>query len=150
MSKANNLTDFLTDIANAIRNATGQTGKINPQSFRSYFIDGKVEMYELDSGDTVRIDLGDYSELIVLPIYNTTSTFRLLDPGGSIVGQLTETTQGGAVIHWENSSLGSRTVGALIGSSISSSNVESIEVLTAQDTATATLGLLVVKLKYEY
>lgn len=35
MSKTNNLTDFLTDLANAIRNKKGTTGKINPQNFAS-------------------------------------------------------------------------------------------------------------------
>lgn len=33
MSKANNLTDFLTDTANAIRSKKGTTAKINPQDF---------------------------------------------------------------------------------------------------------------------
>lgn len=35
MSKANNLTDFLTDTANAIRAKRGTTAKINPQNFSS-------------------------------------------------------------------------------------------------------------------
>lgn len=35
MSKANNLTDFLTDVAQAIRNKKGTTAKINPQNFSS-------------------------------------------------------------------------------------------------------------------
>ena len=33
MAKTNNLTDFLTDVANAIRSKTGDTGLINPQDF---------------------------------------------------------------------------------------------------------------------
>lgn len=33
MAKNNNLTDFLTDVANAIREKEGTTGKINPQDF---------------------------------------------------------------------------------------------------------------------
>lgn len=35
MSKENNLTDFLTDVADAIRNKKGTNGKINPQDFAS-------------------------------------------------------------------------------------------------------------------
>lgn len=35
MSKTNNLTDFLTDLANGIRTAEGSTGTINPQDFRT-------------------------------------------------------------------------------------------------------------------
>lgn len=33
MAKNNNLTDFLTDVANAIREKDGTTGTINPQDF---------------------------------------------------------------------------------------------------------------------
>lgn len=35
MAKNNNLTDFLTDLADGIRAKKGMTGKINPQNFRS-------------------------------------------------------------------------------------------------------------------
>ena len=35
MAKNNNLTDFLTDVANAIRTKKGTTGAINPQNFSS-------------------------------------------------------------------------------------------------------------------
>ena len=35
MAKNNNLTDFLTDVANAIRAKKGTTAKINPQDFTS-------------------------------------------------------------------------------------------------------------------
>lgn len=35
MAKNNNLTDFLTDVANAIRTKKGTTGTIDPQSFSS-------------------------------------------------------------------------------------------------------------------
>lgn len=35
MAKTNNLTDFLTDVANAIRTKKGTTGTINPQNFSS-------------------------------------------------------------------------------------------------------------------
>lgn len=35
MAKNNNLTDFLTDLADGIRAKKGTTGKINPQNFRS-------------------------------------------------------------------------------------------------------------------
>ena len=33
MAKENNLTDFLTDVADAIREKKGTTEKINPQDF---------------------------------------------------------------------------------------------------------------------
>ena len=39
MSKANNLTDFLTDLANTIRTKKGTSGLIDPQDFSSE-IDG--------------------------------------------------------------------------------------------------------------
>ena len=37
MAKTDNLTDFLTDLADGIRTADGSTGKINPQDFRSRY-----------------------------------------------------------------------------------------------------------------
>ena len=45
MAKNNNLTDFLTDIADAIRAKKGTTGKINPQNFSS-------EIASIDGGGT--------------------------------------------------------------------------------------------------
>ena len=45
MAKNNNLTDFLTDIADAIRAKKGTLGKINPQDFAS-------EIASLDSEQT--------------------------------------------------------------------------------------------------
>lgn len=57
MSKGNNLTDFLTDVANAIRNKKGSTATINPQNFsaeiRSIQGDIKSTYYELSEGDSV-------------------------------------------------------------------------------------------------
>lgn len=44
MSKQNNLTDFLTDIANSIRNKKGTTAKINPQNFSQEI--RSIETYE--------------------------------------------------------------------------------------------------------
>ena len=50
MSKENNLTDFLTDLANAIRNKKGITGNINPQNFAS-----EIASIEASGGDnTIR------------------------------------------------------------------------------------------------
>ena len=39
MSKQDNLTDFLTDVADAIRTKTGTSGTINPQNFTQAIID---------------------------------------------------------------------------------------------------------------
>lgn len=43
MAKNNNLTDFLTDVANAIRTKKGTTGAINPQNFSSEIASINVE-----------------------------------------------------------------------------------------------------------
>ena len=43
MAKNDNLTDFLTDIADAIRAKKGSTGKINPQNF-------SAEIASIESG----------------------------------------------------------------------------------------------------
>lgn len=53
MSKTNNLTDFLTDLANGIRTAEGTTAKIDPQDFRSR-VEGVVATVLAD--DTVTAD----------------------------------------------------------------------------------------------
>lgn len=53
MSKTNNLTDFLTDLANGIRTAEGSTGAINPQDFRT-----RIE--NLASGSAKPILYGTY------------------------------------------------------------------------------------------
>lgn len=61
MSKANNLGDFLLDIANAIRDREGITGKINPQDF-ARLIRGVPEEYTrlnyIESTGTQYIDTG--------------------------------------------------------------------------------------------
>ena len=58
MAKDNNLQDFLTDIADAIREKKGTTEKINPQDFAT-------EIANLSSGD----DSGSGSGLKYLPKY---------------------------------------------------------------------------------
>ena len=49
MSKQNNLTDFLTDVANAIRTKKGTTGLINPQNFSAEIasLSGGLEIVEM-------------------------------------------------------------------------------------------------------
>ena len=49
MSKQNNLTDFLTDVANAIRSKKGTTGLINPQNFSAEILalSGGLEVIEM-------------------------------------------------------------------------------------------------------
>ena len=47
MAKSNNLTDFLTDVANAIRAKKGTTAKINPQDFSS-----EIASISTGGGDT--------------------------------------------------------------------------------------------------
>lgn len=47
MAKTNNLTDFLTDVADAIRDKKGTTAKINPQDFSS-------EIKSIEGGGTTK------------------------------------------------------------------------------------------------
>ena len=49
MAKNNNLTDFLTNTANAIRTAEGSTGTINPQDFESKIIALKLSTKTADA-----------------------------------------------------------------------------------------------------
>ncbi len=64
MAKNNNLTDFLTDLADGIREKKGTTGKINPQNFRSEIAsiqtgtdtsDGTAVAADLRSGKTAYV-----------------------------------------------------------------------------------------------
>lgn len=50
MGKENNLTDFLTDIADGIREKRGTTAKINPQNFRSEIEQIETKSPEWDGG----------------------------------------------------------------------------------------------------
>ena len=52
MAKNNNLTDFLTDVANAIREKKGTTAKINPQDFSS-----EIASISTGGGDTPTPDI---------------------------------------------------------------------------------------------
>ena len=49
MSKQNNLTDFLTDVANAIRTKKGTTDLINPQNFSAEIaaLSGGLEIVDM-------------------------------------------------------------------------------------------------------
>jgi hypothetical protein len=49
MSKQNNLTDFLTDVADAIREKKGTSEKINPQNFSE-------EIRSIESGESVEVN----------------------------------------------------------------------------------------------
>lgn len=60
MAKNNNLTDFLTDVADAIREATGKTGLIDPQDFSS-------EIASISSGGGEALPLVQGIDLSTLP-----------------------------------------------------------------------------------
>ena len=73
MAKNNNLSDFLTDVANSIRRKKGITNKINPQDFASEIesievggggleINGIIEQYKISAGEN--ISAGDFVEFI--------------------------------------------------------------------------------------
>lgn len=56
MAKNNNLTDFLTDVADAIREKKGTTGKINPQDFSS-------EIKSIESGEGEAVESKEYKDV---------------------------------------------------------------------------------------
>lgn len=72
MSKANNLTDFLTDIANTIRTKKGTSGTIDPQDFSSEIssISMAKELSFTYDSSTITINNWDntYSGRLVFPI----------------------------------------------------------------------------------
>ena len=65
MSKTDNLTDFLTDIANAIREKKGTTEKINPQDF-------STEIANLSSGGSANV--------VIVSFYNYDGTLLYQKP----------------------------------------------------------------------
>lgn len=99
MAKTDNLTDFLTDLADGIRAKKGTTGKISPQNFRSEIDSlGGEAKYLIYSGDktfsnqsitsttqvvsadelaSAGIDLSNYtsqSKLLIVTLLRSTST----------------------------------------------------------------------------
>ena len=77
MAKNNNLTDFLTDVANAIRTKKGTTGAINPQDFSSEIasisgggeqptVDYTVKVIDYD-GTVLLETKGNTGDVITLP-----------------------------------------------------------------------------------
>ena len=70
MAKNNNLTDFLTDVANAIRAKKGTTAKINPQDFSS-------EIASISTGGGFGDEAQSWEEFLVAEgVLNTKKTVR--------------------------------------------------------------------------
>lgn len=70
MAKDNNLQDFLTDIADAIREKKGTTDKINPQDFAT-------EIANLSSGDDSGSGSGEASNIEYLDVSGMEQAFIL-------------------------------------------------------------------------
>lgn len=66
MAKNNNLTDFLTELADVIRNKFGYAGTINPQNFYSWFNKGSLNTL------AYRIADGSVQDIAALEIYGST------------------------------------------------------------------------------
>ena len=63
MAKNNNLTDFLTDLADGIRAKKGTTGTINPQNFRSEIASIKTEKPE----QTKTVTITENGTITIIP-----------------------------------------------------------------------------------
>lgn len=83
MAKNNNLTDFLTELADVIRNKFGYVGTINPQDFYSWFNKGSLNTLAYQIAD------GSVQYITALEIYGSTKirdyAFRDCDSLKSIV-----------------------------------------------------------------
>lgn len=62
MSKENNLTDFLTGVANAIRTKKGTTGAINPQNFESEI--ENISSGKPETAPTVTLNLAPGNQVV--------------------------------------------------------------------------------------
>lgn len=65
MSKADNLKDFLVDLANAIREKKGTTGKINPQDFSSEIMSIETGSGAVESKEYKDVNFFDYEGTIL-------------------------------------------------------------------------------------
>ena len=94
MAKNDNLTDFLTDIANAIRTKKGTTAKINPQNFSS-----EIASISTGGGDTPTPDM---------PVIGDGKTYlyiKIAEKGRMTVPlYFTQTGDNGVAIDWGDGS----------------------------------------------
>ena len=92
MAKNNNLTDFLTDVANAIRAKKGTTAKINPQNFSS-----EIGNFTLLKSQTKSISLTSNGTTTITPdsgyngLSKVTVTTNIASSGGSSGGSTSAT-----------------------------------------------------------
>lgn len=92
MAKDNNLTDFLTDVANAIRAKKGTTAKINPQDFSS-------EIANISTGG------GDTPDIPVVGDGKTYLYIKIAAPGRMTVPlYFSQTVSNGVTIDWGDGS----------------------------------------------
>ena len=90
MSKANNLKDFLVDLANAIREKKNKTGAINPQNF-------SAEILSIIAGD---VQMPNVSGTLVITEGITEEDYEALK---LVLGNnITIDAQGGIYIHFED------------------------------------------------
>lgn len=74
MSKSDNLYDFFTDLANAIREKEGSTAKINPQ-------DMAVRIAALGDKEVVKVDRGTLKELL----YDIAEALREIEGSSDLI-----------------------------------------------------------------
>lgn len=94
MSKESNLTDFLTDVADAIREKKGTTAKINPQDFSS-----EIASIETGGGDTPSTDI---------PVIGDGKTYlyiKIAEKGKMTIPlYFSQTVSNGVIIDWGDGS----------------------------------------------
>ena len=78
MAKNNNLTDFLTGVADAIRRKRGTTGKINPQNFEEE-ISG-IPTKKPEEEKTVYLNMVNGDQVITPTARNTMSKVTIKKP----------------------------------------------------------------------
>ena len=99
MAKNNNLTDFLTDIADAIRAKKGTTAKINPQEFSS-----EIASISTGGGDTPTPDTPT-PDMPVIGDGKTYLYIKIAAPGRMTVPlYFTQTVANGVTIDWGDGS----------------------------------------------
>lgn len=87
MAKNNNLTDFVTDLADAIRTKCKTTGKINPQDFSKFVVGMPFYKFLKTEDITSTADMGEALNIAFNNVYVKGIVYLTNDNGQTSIGE---------------------------------------------------------------